>query len=159
MLKVENRHIFTSLEQFLDLKRLLLKGVSVHHSGLIPIFKEIVEILFAQKLVKVLFATETFAVGVNMPTKTVLFTELKKRDNKSFRLLKTNEFTQMSGRAGRRGIDTVGHVVLLPNLFNDDDVPSLLEIRQMMQGKSQPIISKFVLDYQFVLKNRAHAVR
>lgn len=72
MLKIEDRDRFTCLPQFQSLKKMLMKGVSVHHSGLLPIFKEIVEILFAQKLVKVLFATETFAVGVNMPTKTVL---------------------------------------------------------------------------------------
>lgn len=156
MLKIEDRERFLNLPQFHSLKKMLMKGVSVHHSGLVPIFKEIVEILFGQKLVKVLFATETFAVGVNMPTKTVLYTDLKKRDNTSFRLLKTNEFTQMSGRAGRRGIDDVGHVIFLPNLFNE--APSLLEIRGMVQGKSQKIISKFVMDYQFVLKNLGETI-
>jgi superfamily II RNA helicase len=150
MLKIQNRERYSNLSQFHMLKRMLMKGVSVHHSGLIPIFKELIELLFAQKLVKVLFATETFAVGVNMPTKTVLYTELSKRDNNGYRMLMTNEFTQMSGRAGRRGIDTVGHVILLPNLFKE--MPSLLDIQQMMLGRSQRIESKFTIDYLFILK-------
>ena len=151
LLKIRGHEKYSNLPQFLMLKRMLLKGVSVHHSGLIPIFKELIELLFAQKLVKVLFATETFAVGVNMPTKTVLYTELSKRDNNGYRMLMTNEYTQMSGRAGRRGIDTVGHVILLPNLFQE--VPTVLEMERMMLGKSQRIQSKFTLDYLFVLKS------
>ena len=149
LMKLPDYKKYLNLEQFLNLKKLLLKGVSVHHSGLIPIFKELIEILFAQKLVKVLFATETFAVGVNMPTKTVLFTELKKRDNKGYRMLLTHEYTQMSGRAGRRGLDKIGHVIHLPNLFEE---PTTLEVEKMMLGKSQHIESKFTIDYQFVLK-------
>jgi len=147
------RQSYVNLPQFMSLKRMLVKGVSVHHSGLIPIFKELIEILFSKKLVKVLFATETFAVGVNMPTKTVLFTELTKRDNDGYRMLLSNEYTQMSGRAGRRGIDDVGHVVLLPNLFQE--VPTALEIERIMLGKSQRIQSKFTIDYHFVLKQQA----
>lgn len=151
LLKIRDHEKYSNLPQFLMLKQMLLKGVSVHHSGLIPIFKELIELLFAQKLVKVLFATETFAVGVNMPTKTVLYTELSKRDNNGYRLLMTNEFTQMSGRAGRRGIDTVGHVILLPNLFQE--LPTSVEMERMMLGKSQHIQSKFTIDYLFVLKS------
>lgn len=152
-LSESTRQSYVNLPQFLSLKRMLIKGVSVHHSGLIPIFKELIEILFSKKLVKVLFATETFAVGVNMPTKTVLYTELTKRDNNGYRMLMSNEYTQMSGRAGRRGIDDVGHVVLLPNLFQD--VPTTLEVERMMLGKSQRIQSKFTIDYLFVLKQQA----
>lgn len=152
LFKIRDCDKYTSLPQFHSLKSMLLKGVCVHHSGLIPIFKELIEMLFAQKLVKVLFATETFAVGVNMPTKTVLYTDLSKRDNSGYRMLLTNEYTQMSGRAGRRGIDDVGHVILLPNLFQE--MPTSLEMERMMLGKSQHIQSKFTLDYQFVLKSR-----
>jgi superfamily II RNA helicase len=152
-LSESTRQSYVNLPQFLSLKRMLIKGVSVHHSGLIPIFKELIEILFSKKLVKVLFATETFAVGVNMPTKTVLYTELTKRDNNGYRMLMSNEYTQMSGRAGRRGIDDIGHVVLLPNLFQD--VPTVLEVERMMLGKSQRIQSKFTIDYLFVLKQQA----
>ncbi|MCJ7637460.1 MAG: hypothetical protein MUO21_08230, partial [Nitrososphaeraceae archaeon] len=90
-----------------------------------------------------------FAVGVNMPTKTVLFTELKKRDNNGYRMLLTHEYTQMSGRAGRRGLDKVGHVIHLPNLFEE---PTTADIEKMLLGKSQYIKSKFSVDYQFVLK-------
>ena len=153
LMKLPDYNKYLNLEQFIYLKKLLLKGVAVHHSGLIPVFKELIEILFSQKLVKVLFATETFAVGVNMPTKTVLFTELSKRDNSGYRLLLTQEYTQMSGRAGRRGLDKVGYVIHLPNLF---DEPSTLEMEKMLLGKSQHIKSKFTIDYQFVLKMLHH---
>ncbi len=149
LMKIKDYKKYINLEQFIELKKLLMKGIAVHHSGLIPVFKELIEILFAQKLIKVLFATETFAVGVNMPTKTVLFTELKKRDNRGYRILLPQEYTQMSGRAGRRGIDKVGHVIHLPNLFEE---LTTLEIEQMLSGKSQSIVSKFTVDYQFVLK-------
>ena len=90
------------LPQYQDVYTQLLKGVVYHHSGLIPILKEIIEILYSKGLVKILFATETFAIGVNMPTKTVIFTDLNKYDNKGLRQLRTDEYLQMSGRAGRR---------------------------------------------------------
>ena len=91
------------LPQYIDVYNQLKKGVVYHHSGLIPILKEIIEILYSKGLVKILFATETFAIGVNMPTKTVLFTELEKYDNDGLRDLRSDEYLQMSGRAGRRG--------------------------------------------------------
>ena len=90
---------------------MLKRGIAVHHSGLLPVLKELVEILFAENLVKVLFATETFAMGLNMPARTVLFAELSKFDGAEFRYLTSGEYIQMSGRAGRRGLDTRGIVV------------------------------------------------
>ena len=89
-----------------EIKPLLLKGIGVHHAGLPPALKEIQEILFEEGLLKVLFATETFKVGVNMPTRTVIFTEFYKYDGyiDNMRILKPNEYTQMSGRSGRRGV-------------------------------------------------------
>lgn len=84
----------------------------MHHGDLLPIAKEMVEILFSEGLIKVLFATETFSTGINMPTKTVVFTSLKKHDGKELRLLNSSEYTQMSGRAGRRGIDEKGNVII-----------------------------------------------
>lgn len=92
---------------------LLKRGIGLHHGGLLPILKEIVEILFSQGLVKVLFATETFAMGVNMPTRTVVFSAIEKFDGKSMRYLLPGEYTQMAGRAGRRGLDDVGVVIVL----------------------------------------------
>ena len=123
----------------------------MHHSGLIPIFKEIIEILYSQNLIKILFATETFAVGVNMPTKTAVFTGITKYDNNGgFRYLRAHEYKQMAGRAGRRGLDTFGTVIHLFNMYRD--LPREHEMVSMTCGKAQEIISKFSMNYQFVLK-------
>lgn len=156
--KTNNYESYIRMDQFYELKKCLDKGVAFHHSGLLPVFKEIVEILFSYKntnnefqpLVKVLFATETFAVGVNMPTKTVVFTDLKKFTNNEMRYLKPHEFSQMSGRAGRRGIDKFGNVILIPNLF---DLPDENNIKSIMSGKSQVLTSKFKPNYKIVIKS------
>ena len=146
-------HKFKSLEslpQFHMLKGLLLKGIAFHHSGLLPLLKEIVEILFLKGLIKVLFATETFAVGLNMPTKTVVFTGLSKYDdeNNGMRLLRTDEYIQMAGRAGRRGKDTEGLVIYLP----ERDPVSVYELQQIMKGSREPVISRMDFHYDFLLK-------
>lgn len=101
------------LPQVLRIKDLLKRGIGIHHGGLLPIIKEIVEILFSRGLIKVLFATETFAMGVNMPARTVVFNSISKHDGRNFRELLTGEYIQMSGRAGRRGLDTVGTVIIM----------------------------------------------
>ena len=88
-----------------------------------------VELLFSKGYIKLLIATETFAVGINMPTKTVLFTSLKKFDGSGMRNLSPQEYTQMAGRAGRRGLDTVGHVIHLNNMF---EVPDYHEYKHML---------------------------
>jgi len=139
-----------NLPQTLLIKRNLLKGIGIHHSGLLPLLKEIVEILFGKGLIKLLFATETFAVGVNMPAKTVIFTELEKYDNyHGRRLLFTDEFLQMSGRAGRRGLDVKGNVLYMPI---KNMVPKS-EISGLVLGKSPSIISKFLLDARLIVKS------
>jgi len=137
------------LPQYQDVYSQLKKGVVYHHSGLIPILKEIIEILYSEGLVKILFATETFAIGVNMPTKTVLYSDLEKFDNNGLRQLRTDEYLQMSGRAGRRGLDKFGSVIILPTM----SLISENSLRNMMCGKSPMLNSKFKLSYQFVLKN------
>jgi antiviral helicase SKI2 len=144
--KDESKYI--CLEQYTNLKSLVKRGIAYHHSGLIPILKEIIEILFQKGLIKILFATETFAVGVNMPTRSVVFTELEKNTNGGKRFLNTAEFKQMSGRAGRRGIDTVGYSIILP-LYNFIDE---LDLKNILIGKIPKIISKFNIDYNYVLK-------
>ncbi len=107
------------------------------------------EILFQKGLVKILFATETFAVGVNMPTRSVVFTELEKYTNGGKRFLNTAEYKQMSGRAGRRGIDTVGYSIILPlHQFPDES-----DIKLVLTGKVPRIVSKFNIDYNFILKS------
>jgi len=112
-------HGYTELQKiegFHKLNSLLEKGVAFHHSGMLPILKEIVEILFDRGFIKILFATETFAVGINMPTKTVVFTSYRKYDDRTenLRVLLTSEYIQMAGRAGRRGKDDKGIVIYLP---------------------------------------------
>lgn len=134
--------------QFHEIHQLVLKGIAYHHSGLIPILKEVIEILFAKSLIKVLIATETFAVGVNMPTKTVVFPKLKKYTKGGYRNLRTDEYLQMAGRAGRRGLDKFGTVIILPN----DELMDYPSMKKMMTGKSPKIESKFKLNYQFILK-------
>jgi superfamily II RNA helicase len=146
-------HSYKSLEslpQYHTLKSLLLKGIAFHHSGLLPLLKEIVEILFSKGLVKLLFATETFAVGLNMPTKTVVFTGLSKYDDNAngMRLLRSDEYVQMAGRAGRRGKDTEGLVLYLP----ERDPVSSYELHQIMKGSRAPVISRMRFDYSFLLK-------
>jgi len=142
------KKIYEILPQYQDVYSQLKKGVVYHHSGLIPILKEIIEILYSKGLVKILFATETFAIGVNMPTKTVLFSDLEKYDNKGLRSLRTDEYLQMSGRAGRRGLDKFGSVIILPTM----ELPDQTSFKNTLTGKSPMLNSKFKLSYQFVLK-------
>ena len=142
------KKIYEKSPQYHELLRLLKKGIAFHHSGLIPILKEVTEILFSKGLIKILFATETFAVGVNMPAKTVVFPRLTKYSNNNFRFLRTDEYLQMAGRAGRRGLDKFGNVIILPN----DELMEYNHLKQMITGKSPCISSKFRLSYQFLLK-------
>ncbi|KXJ89372.1 NUC185 domain-domain-containing protein [Microdochium bolleyi] len=138
------------LPQIIRLRELLARGIAVHHGGLLPIVKEIVEILFAQTLVKVLFATETFAMGLNLPTKTVVFSGFRKHDGHSFRNLLPGEYTQMAGRAGRRGLDTVGYVILVPP-GNTDEAPPVTELQKMILDPPSKLRSQFRLTYNMIL--------
>ncbi len=101
------------LPQVENILPLLKRGVGLHHSGLLPILKEVVEILFQEGLIKALFSTETFSIGLNMPAKTVVFTSVRKFDGVAFRWITGGEYIQMSGRAGRRGLDDRGIVILM----------------------------------------------
>lgn len=125
---------------------LLKNGIGVHHGGLLPIIKEITEILFGEGLIKVLFATETFAMGLNMPARTVIFSNIRKFDGTDFRTISSGEFIQMSGRAGRRGIDERGIVILML------DEKITCEVgKNLLQGKPDPLNSAFHLTYNMVL--------
>ena len=117
-MRLPNYREYIVLPEYEWITRLLEKGIAVHHSGIAPVFREMVEILFGKGYIKLLFATETFAVGINMPTKSVIFSSLSKFDGKGFRLVKGHEYTQMAGRAGRRGKDVKGHIFHLNNLLN-----------------------------------------
>jgi len=147
--KLENKDGYKNSYQYNIIRDLAIKGIGIHHAGLIPVFKEIIEMLFSKNLIKVLMATETFAVGLNMPTKTVIFTDIYKYDNRGKRRLMTHEFIQMSGRAGRRGIDKIGYVIIIPQLFSDET--SVQDLQNLLFGKSQKISSKFNIDHDLVL--------
>ncbi|KAH3760431.1 antiviral helicase [Pelomyxa schiedti] len=141
------KEIDRTLPQILRMKQLLKRGIGVHHGGLLPIVKEIVEILFGKGLVRVLFATETFAMGVNMPARTVVFSNIRKHDGKEFRYLLSGEYTQMSGRAGRRGKDAFGTVIL-----NCTDVlPDSFTLKQVILGTGTKLSSQFRLTYNMIL--------
>ncbi|ORX40739.1 NUC185 domain-domain-containing protein [Kockovaella imperatae] len=135
------------LPQILRMRELLGRGIGVHHGGLLPLVKEVVEILFSRGLVKVLFATETFAMGVNMPAKSVVFAGIRKHDGTSFRNLLAGEYTQMAGRAGRRGLDTTGTVIIL----SGDELPSVQDLTEMMLGVPNRLSSQFRLTYNMIL--------
>ncbi|RZF34163.1 hypothetical protein LSTR_LSTR003573 [Laodelphax striatellus] len=143
-LKDEDRN----LPQVKKMGELLEKGIGVHHSGILPILKEIVEMLFQKGKVQILLATETFAMGVNMPTKTVVFETIRKFDGTKSRELLPAEFIQMAGRAGRRGIDETGTVIILCK----DSVPLQSELQKMMFTKPSELESQFKLTYATILK-------
>lgn len=144
-LKAEDRQ----LPQIRRLRELLGRGIAVHHGGLLPIVKEVVEILFARTLVKILFATETFAMGLNLPTRTVVFSGFRKHDGRSFRELLPGEYTQMAGRAGRRGLDPVGSVIIVAP--GADEAPPAATLRQMILGDPTKLRSQFRLTYNMIL--------
>lgn len=135
------------LPQIQRMREMLGRGIGVHHSGLLPILKELVEILFQRGLVKVLFATETFAMGVNMPARSVAFSSLRKNDGTNFRNLLSGEYTQMSGRAGRRGLDATGVVIIM----HTDETPDANGLNRMILGQSRKLQSQFRITYSMVL--------
>ncbi|CAA6656755.1 unnamed protein product [Spirodela intermedia] len=136
-----------NLPQIIRVQNLLRRGIGVHHAGLLPIVKEVVEMLFCRGVVKVLFSTETFAMGVNAPARTVVFSTLRKFDGKEFRQLLPGEYIQMAGRAGRRGLDKIGTVVVMCR----DEMPEERDLRHVMVGKPTRLESQFRLTYIMIL--------
>jgi len=134
------------LPQITHILPLLKKGIGVHHSGLLPILKETIEILFQEGLIKVLFATETFSIGLNMPARTVVFTQVEKFDGVSKRPLTSSEYIQMSGRAGRRGLDDRGIVIMMV-----DDKLEPETAKAIVAGQQDRLNSAFHLGYNMVL--------
>jgi len=130
-----------------DFRGLISRGIAYHHAGMLPTLKEVVERLFTSGLIQLLFTTETFAVGINMPACTVVFDSLEKYDGIGFRYLKAREYHQMAGRAGRRGIDTIGYVYaqIIPAYADSN------EIRGVVADKIEPIESQFNLSYSSIL--------
>ncbi len=126
--------------------RELLGGLAVHHAGLLPAWKPPIERLFQAGLIKVVFATETLAAGINMPARTTVISALSKRGDTGYRQLTANEFLQMSGRAGRRGIDRLGHVVTVADPFRP-----AWEALELASAPPDPLISRFAPTYGMVL--------
>mmetsp|Transcript_9153 Transcript_9153/g.17264 ORF Transcript_9153/g.17264 Transcript_9153/m.17264 type:complete len:1005 (+) Transcript_9153:245-3259(+) len=135
-----------NLPQVRSLLPLLEKGIGIHHGGLLPILKEVTEILFGEGLIKILFATETFAMGINMPAKTVVFTAMRKFDGTDFRWVSPGEYIQMSGRAGRRGLDTRGIVIQMM-----EEPMENTDAKEIMSGQANPLSSTFHLGYNMLL--------
>lgn len=133
------------ISEIIDLAK---RGVGYHHASLLPVSKEIVETLFSKQLIKVLFVTETFSVGINMPTRTVVFTDLKKNVKGIWRPLLTDEFYQMAGRAGRRGLDKEGYVIYAPigRMLNP------MEMSNMIDGAPASFDGRFSFEYQNLLQ-------
>ena len=146
--KLPNFQEYFHLPEYVNLINLLAKGVAIHHSGMMPVLREIVELLFAKGYIKLLFCTETVAIGLNLPVKTTIFTDINKHDGTKFRTLHGHEYTQAAGRAGRLGLDTVGHVIHLNNLFRNVNSVSY---KQMLKGSPQTLTSKFKISYNLLL--------
>ncbi|KAF9042917.1 rRNA-processing arch domain-containing protein [Panaeolus papilionaceus] len=134
------------LPQIANSLPLLRRGIGIHHGGLLPILKEVIEILFQEGLLKVLFATETFSIGLNMPAKTVVFTSTRKFDGREFRNISSGEYIQMSGRAGRRGLDDRGVVIMMCDEKLDPQAA-----KEMVKGQADRLDSAFHLGYNMVL--------
>jgi len=124
-----------------------LQGVGFHHAGVLPIHKEVVERLFTSGLLKLLFTTETFALGINMPARTVIFDLLRKYDGVQMNYMKSRDYLQMAGRAGRQGLDKSGLVI---SILEDEDLREA-PLSRYHSGKVEPITSRFNLSYSTVL--------
>jgi superfamily II RNA helicase len=130
-----------------EMRRIIHRGVAFHHAGMLPTLKEVIERLFTSKLIKLIFTTETFAIGINMPAKSVAFDEMRKFDGKGFGFLRTRDYYQMAGRAGRRGMDKEGYVYAR---VNPHQVP-YPELIRIVFGKPEPIESQFNSCYATLL--------
>ncbi|TMW60703.1 hypothetical protein Poli38472_000745 [Pythium oligandrum] len=135
-----------TLPQVDSILPLLRRGIGIHHGGLLPILKEVIEIMFGEGLLKCLFATETFSMGLNMPAKTVVFTNCRKYDGKDFRWITSGEYIQMSGRAGRRSVDNRGIVI---QMLSEQMEPQVA--KGILYGQADPLFSAFHLGYNMLL--------
>lgn len=124
----------------------LLQGVAAHHAGCLPLWKSFIEELFQRGLVKVVFATETLAAGINMPARTAVIASLSRRNATGRLFLSSNELLQMAGRAGRRGIDERGHAVLIQSPYEGAE-----ECCKLLFAGLEPLVSQFTASYGMVL--------
>ncbi|MFA6449668.1 MAG: DEAD/DEAH box helicase [bacterium] len=133
--------------QAVFMRNLLKSGIAFHHAGVLPALKEIIERLYTLGLIKLLFTTETFAVGINMPARSVVFDNIMKHDGVTFRYLNAREFQQMAGRAGRRGIDEVGFAYACVNPYD----ARYEEVKHALSPDVEDIESQFSLSYSSIL--------
>lgn len=124
----------------------ILNGVASHHAGLLPGWKVLIEKLFQEGLIKVVFATETLAAGINMPARSTVISSISKRTDSGHRTLTASEFLQMSGRAGRRGMDEVGYVTVVGTSFQTPE-----EVAELVLSEANPLESRFAPRYSMVL--------
>jgi superfamily II RNA helicase len=146
--KLPNFQEYLHLPEYINLVSLLEKGVGIHHAGMMSILREIVEILFAKGMIKMLFCTTSVAIGLNLPVKTAIFTDIYKHDGDNLTMLQGHEYTQAAGRAGRLGLDSVGHVIHLNNLFRNVES---ISYKIMLKGKPQTLTSKFKISFNLLL--------
>lgn len=147
--KLVNFEEYLFLPEYVSLVQLLQKGIGIHHAGMMPVLREMVELLFNRGFVKLLFCTETMSVGINLPVKTTIFTDVEKFTGNEKRYLLSHEYTQAAGRAGRLGLDKEGHVIHLHNLFSN--MIPMNVCKQIMNGRPQTLISKFEISPIFIL--------
>ena len=148
--KLPNYQEYMDLPEYNDLMKLLEKGIGIHHSGMIPILREIVEIFVLKKYIKVLVATSSFSIGLDCAIRSTVFTSLKQYDGTNECYLLPHDYSQMSGRCGRRNIDVQGYVIHCNNLFQP---PSLLEYKTILSGNLQKLQSPFHISYHIILNH------
>lgn len=157
----QNRKMFDELcikyeltheKSAIEMRGLVEEGIAFHHAGMLPTLKEVVEQLFTAKRIQLIFTTETFALGINMPARTVVFDELRKFYGFGFDNLTTRDYFQMAGRAGRRGIDTVGYVY---SRLNPHQI-SVANVTKIVHGDMEPIMSQFNASYATLLNLYKH---
>jgi len=146
--KLANYKEIVHLPEYVSTVALLEKGIGIHHSGMLPILREIVEIMISKKYIFLLFATESFAIGLNCPIRSAVFTSLTKYDGNKMRFLHPHEYNQAASRCGRRGIDTIGHVIHCNNMF---ELPDERDYKNILCGSPQTLVSKFRISFQMIL--------
>ena len=150
MRRLPNYQEYLLLPEYLRLVALLQKGIGIHHSKMMPVLREIVELLFAKGLIKMLFCTTSVAIGLNLPVKTSIFTDIYKHNGTEVCILEGHEYVQAAGRAGRLGIDPVGAVIHLNNLFAKTGI---ISYKTMLKGLPQKLLSNFKISYNLLLNS------
>jgi hypothetical protein len=146
--RLPNHAEYTGLPEFTAITKLAEKGVAYHHSGMLAVFREMVELLIAERFISVLVCTESFSIGLNCPIRTAIFTGISKFSDNGSRNLLPHEYQQCAGRAGRRGIDTIGHVIHCSSMFRE---PCKVAYRRLLSGAPPPLISTLRIDTLSIL--------